>query len=258
MSAGGYRQSPSDLMPSPPTSPVRNPQSAVPRALQQPSSSRSSSSSADMTHGAMAGGPAGNGTGTANIRSSASSHSNGSGSSGENGQASSLNNTLQLPPGPRNPSYMGAPHGTAGLDLTSAAIARGEVGANYSRYSTSNISGLASPPMGSGARLSSISSGRTPSGTSDDIQIELDSMPTALGSYPNPSSPGISASALARSRFSEYGLADSASSDTHGFRESTLYDGDGRRQSVGYYGNTDKSMEDTSLLWNEKNVEADE
>jgi hypothetical protein len=161
---------------------------------------------------------------------------------------------------------MGAPNNTVGLDTTSAAIARGEVGANYSRYSTGNLSALAggvapsTPPMCSNSRLSMMSNG-TPRLEHRDTQIELDSLPSAGyamgGIAASPSTPNNPA-ALGRSRFSEYGLADNGSSEApSSWRDSTLYES-GRRESMQYYNNNNKSMEDTSLLWNEKNVEADE
>lgn len=202
------------------------------------------------------------------VRSSASS---GSGSGGSGSDHNALGRPMS--PSHRNSSYsmMDQPGNTVGLNSTSAAIARGEVGANYSRYSTGNLAALAQAAgLGGGAaaagtgavasnsnhRLSSYSNNGT-----EELQIEMDSMPAA--GYAN-SSNGLLASPsgnapFTRSRFSEYGLADNASSlESPSFRDrdSTLFDSNDRRGSMQYYSN--KSMEDTSLLWNEKNVEADE
>lgn len=232
-----------------------------------------------------------------------------SGSSSENIPASTSSNPLLLSPGgsasgssgngnhrgsTSSAYYMGAPNNntTVGLDLTSAAIARGEAGANYSRYSTGNLAALAAaagvggagastPPMGAaqGGRFSSVgghgrpfSSGSNSNGNSalptpgEETPMELETMPTlyANAGLPSPGTPGGAGlnhplgPSMTRSRFSEYGLADNASStETPSWRDSTLYDSN-RRESMQYYGNGQKSLEDTSLLWNEKNVEADE
>lgn len=147
---------------------------------------------------------------------------------------------------------MGHSSNTVGLDTTSQAIARGEVGANYSRYSTGNLAALArgmgaanSGLPSSVSRMSMMSVPRNNS--SDETPIEMDALSSGLGSP--------AALPAGRSRFSEYGL-DGSSSESPSLRDSTLYDN--RRESIGgYYGNN-KSMEDTSLLWNEKNIEADE
>ena len=256
MNGGGYRQSLANNMASPPMSAGQRPSSPqnVSGAGQQPSSSRSSSSNEIMHGGSSSSGFTAIGSSN-NIRSSASVHS--SGSSGENIQTSSSSNPLLLSSGHLNSTYMPASNSTGRLDPTSAAIARGEIGANYSRYSTTNVSGLGTP-LSSASRLSTSVDGR-PSSTSEDVQIELDTLPVTLGSYPIPATADVpTAGGLARSRFSEYGLGDNGSTDSHGFRDSTVFGSDAHRQSVGYYGHANKSMEDTSLLWNEKNVEADE
>ena len=199
------------------------------------------------------------------VRSSASSGS-GSGSGSDHHASSALGRPLS--PSHRNSTYsmMDQPGNTVGLDSTSAAIARGEVGANYSRYSTGNLAALAQATGLGGAaggivasnsnhRLSSLSNGN---GT-EELQIEMDSLPAAPYANSNSgllSSPSGNAP-FTRSRFSEYGLGDASSSESPSFRDSTLFDSNDRRGSMQYYSNN-KSMEDTSLLWNEKNVEADE
>jgi len=199
------------------------------------------------------------------VRSSASSGS-GSGSGSDHHASSALGRPLS--PSHRNSTYsmMDQPGNTVGLDSTSAAIARGEVGANYSRYSTGNLAALAQATGLGGAaggivasnsnhRLSSLSNGN---GT-EELQIEMDSLPAAPYANSNSgllSSPSGNAP-FTRSRFSEYGLGDASSSESPSFRDSTLFDSNDRRGSMQYYSNN-KSMEDTSLLWNEKNVEADD
>lgn len=179
---------------------------------------------------------------------------------------------------------MGQAGNTVGLDTTSAAIARGEVGANYSRYSTGNLAALAAAAgvggsvgpaaanSGSGNRMSSYGHSQrqsmagsisgsgpgpyTPFGTgdSDNMQVELDNLPQTMyaGNTTALASPVFPAS---RSRFSEYGLNDASSSESPSLRDSAVFDSSNRHDSMYASG---KSMEDTSLLWNEKNVEADE
>lgn len=176
---------------------------------------------------------------------------------------------------------MGQAGNTVGLDTTSAAIARGEVGANYSRYSTGNLAALAAAAgVGGGAAAAANSGNRmsqtfgsghgynrqsmagsingggpqTPFGEQDNIQVELDGLPQTMyaGNTTGLASPVFPAS---RSRFSEYGLNDASSSESPSFRDSAVFDSSNRHDSM--Y-NSGKSMEDTSLLWNEKNVEADE
>lgn len=208
----------------------------------------------------------------------------------------SASNPMLLSPNRRNSSYsyMHQAGNTVGLDTTSAAIARGEVGANYSRYSTGNIAALAggaaaggpgsnSPGSvnnrlsmmsghGGGAPRASSSLGQH--GTEELRDIEMDHLQGPAAAY-GAGGVGGAAAALAalsgpaplnspmhapysRSRFSEYGLGDGASSaESPSLRDSTLYD-NGRRESMYYQSGASKSMEDTSLLWNEKNVEADD
>lgn len=192
---------------------------------------------------------------------------------------------------------MGQAGNTVGLDTTSAAIARGEVGANYSRYSTGNLAALAAAagiggsaanggaPIaansgnnrmsqsfgnggGHGHRSSMAGSiGGSAGGlhtpfAEDGIQVEMDNLPQTMyaGNTTGLSSPGFPLNNQntmgGRSRFSEYGLNDTASSsESPSFRDSAVFESSNRHDSI--Y-NSGKSMEDTSLLWNEKNVEADE
>lgn len=152
---------------------------------------------------------------------------------------------------------MGSASNTVGLDTTSAAIARGEVGANYSRYSTGNLAALAGGMGAANAGIPSSASRMSMMSTSgrhnsDEGPIELDNMPAMYAA--GPISPGIATPPVGRSRFSEYGL-EAGSPGSPSFKDSTLYDN--RRDSMQYYAGG-KTMEDTSLLWNEKNVEADE
>merc|ERR1712225_87377 len=97
------------------------------------------------------------------------------------------------------------------------------------------------------------------------LQIEMDSLPTLYAGGPGPTTGATMSpqgTPFGKSRFSEYGLAtsgsmDNASSESPSFRDSTLYHSDaGRRESMQYdaAGNGAKEMEDTSLLWNEKNI----
>lgn len=103
-----------------------------------------------------------------------------------------------------------------------------------------------------------------------ESQIEMDSMPTLYATgQQHSSSFNTTAAPLSpqstpgygKSRFSEYGLAasasiDNSSSESPSFRDSTLFD---RRESMQFGPpGGGKEMEDTSLLWNEKNIEADE
>jgi hypothetical protein len=190
-----------------------------------------------------------------------------------------------LSPSHRNSSYSFMDHGgnTVGLDTTSAAIARGEVGANYSRYSTHNLAGLAaaagisssnsnnrlSQQFGNGNRDSSAYYNRqsmtgsvvgTPFTDDNQIREEMDNLPTTMyngqGQQPNAANNGLASPGFpaSRSRFSEYGLNDASSSESPSIRDSAVFDSSNRHDSM-YIG---KNMEDTSLLWNEKNVEADE
>lgn len=183
---------------------------------------------------------------------------------------------------------MGQAGNTVGLDTTSAAIARGEVGANYSRYSTGNLAALATAagiggnantPANSGNRMSqsyghanrssmagsiggSAGGLHTPFGDDNNIQVEMDNLPQTMyagNTTGLSSSPGfpLNSGMGGRSRFSEYGLNDAASSsESPSFRDSAVFDSSNRHDSI--YAAGGKSMEDTSLLWNEKNVEADE
>lgn len=184
---------------------------------------------------------------------------------------------------------MGQAGNTVGLDTTSAAIARGEVGANYSRYSTGNLAALAAAAgvggpavaanSGNSNRMSSYNgngghshrqsmagsiSGSGPGpytpfgGDSENTQIELENLPQTMyaGNTTGLTSPQFPNS---RSRFSEYGLNNdgtASSSESPSFRDSAVFDGNSNRHDSMYA--SGKSMEDTSLLWNEKNVEADE
>lgn len=187
-----------------------------------------------------------------------------SGGSGSSNNYSHINAPLPTLPTRRSSQYIAAasssPSGSGfAADTTSAAIARGEIGANYSRYSTASLAGLADQynrGQTSGGPLSPPAMHRSSSyatgASSTLLSVDENSSQEMLDQMPI-----VGAAHKRASRFSEYGLADNGSIESPSFRESTLYDSNtGHRESGQYYRN--KNMEDTSLLWNEKNVEDDE
>lgn len=140
----------------------------------------------------------------------------------------------------RPASYMDSTSNTVGQEGASAAIARGEVGANYSRYS------MPQPPSNLDLAGGSTSMGRD---SSDDGQLEYLSAGIPELSYGALNSPVRQS--LNRDRLSSYGPVNGASQgESPGFRDSVY--------SVGGADMYFKPKEDTELLWNEKNVEADE
>lgn len=150
-------------------------------------------------------------------------------------------------------SYMDSSSNTVAFEGASAAIARGEVGANYSRYSVPNMPGFSTSdsPHGSSARLSTLGGSQGRHGSDDEILLETGLPEVPYGSRPK----SMARPWTGSSRSSEYGplATGGLAIDSPDYRGS-FYDSSIGHESA-YLG---KPKEDVELLWNEKNIEADE